>query len=146
MRLRGSSTFVDRILTTIPVCNLPFSKPFPCPQCGLVFFSYAIITKDSAKLFVGQSCLNADALKTLEDEKVEVLPYEGFFETLSSLQLCTGEEVCLSDPYRATFDVPAEGTTRRQGKPRHRECDREGLYDPLHCARITDLCIGKGTL
>lgn len=85
-------------MTTIPVCNLSFSNPLPGPQCGLVFFSYAIVTKDSVKLFVGQSCLDADALKTLEDGKVEVLPYEGIFETLPSLQLCTGEEVCLSDP------------------------------------------------
>lgn len=146
MRLHGCSIFADRTLTTIPVCNPSFSNSLPGPQCGLVFFSYAIVTKDSAKLFVGQSCLNADALKTLEDEKVEVLPYEGFFETLSSLQLCTGEEVCLLDPYRAEFDVPAEGITRRQGKPRHCECDREGLYDPRHCARIINLCLGKDTL
>lgn len=98
MRLHGYSIFVDLTLNTIPVCNLSFSNPLPGPQCGLVFFSYAIVTKDSVKLFVGQSCLDADASKTLEDEKVEVLPYEGFFETLSSLQLCTGEEVCLSGP------------------------------------------------
>ena len=80
------------------MCNISFSNVSQGPQCGAVFFSYAIVTKDFAKLFVGQSCLNADALKALEDEKVEVLPYEGFFETLSSLELCTGEEVCLSDP------------------------------------------------
>jgi len=50
------------------------------------------------KLFVGHSCLNAEALKALGDEKVEILPYESFFETLSSLQLCTGEEVCPQTP------------------------------------------------
>jgi hypothetical protein len=73
MRLHGYSIFADQTLPTIPVCNPSFSNAWPGPQCGLVFFSYAIVTKEFVKLFVGQSCLNADALKALEDEKVEVL-------------------------------------------------------------------------
>ena len=113
MRLRGCSIFADRTLPTIPVCNPLFPNATPCPQFSIVFFSYAIVTKDFVRLFVGRSCLNDEALKALEDEKIEALPYESFFETLSSLQLCTGEEVCLSDSRWVRFDAPAEGATRR---------------------------------
>ena len=120
--LRGSDISYN------PGMHSSFSNAFPGPQCGLVFFSYAIVTKEFVKLFVHQTCLNAEALKSLEDEKVEVLPYEGFFETISSLQLCISEEVCLPGSQCAGFDPAAEGAAWRQGEPCNCECDREGQY------------------
>lgn len=141
MRLRGCSIFADRTFPTIPVCNPPFSSAYPCPQCGLVFFSYAIVTKEFVKFFVHETCLNPEALKSLEDEKVEVLPYEDFFETISSLQLCTSEEVRLPGSQCAVFDAAAEGPAWRQGEPCNCECDREGQYEPtVSCVYQYSLC------
>lgn len=55
-------------------CDIPYNP---------VFYSYAVITMDSAILFANIESLDADLSKKLAEDGVEIYPYTSFFEYVS---------------------------------------------------------------
>ncbi|KAL5629384.1 hypothetical protein BROUX41_001991 [Berkeleyomyces rouxiae] len=65
-----------------------------CP----IFFSYAIITPDSATLYVDPEKLSADVRPSLEKSKVQVKPYDTFFDECKKLAPQTDSEPSDTSP------------------------------------------------
>jgi hypothetical protein len=84
MTLRGYSTFEAQTLITTLV------RTFPCvTACGVltlssVFFAYAVVTADSAILFVNDSQVDDTVRKHL-GPSVKIQPHESFFPYLKEL-------------------------------------------------------------
>ena len=80
----GSSTFAAWILITTLVWTFPRATMFYWLTLHAVFFAYAIVTADSAILFVNDSQIDEAVRKHL-GSSVKIQSYESFFPYLKEL-------------------------------------------------------------
>ena len=87
MRSLGFLTCVEQTLISIPVSN---TKPTEIRESNSaillsVFFSYAVITHDTAILFIDSAQID-DVVRNHLGPEVEIYPYEFFFQYLKELR------------------------------------------------------------
>jgi Xaa-Pro aminopeptidase len=70
-------------------------------ECNPVVLSFAVVGKNMVKLFVDQSKFNENDLLEIQNDGVEVLPYESFYNELKSIR---GKTVMI-DPARTNYHV-----------------------------------------
>jgi len=84
MMWRGSSTFAAWILIITLVWTFPCATAFYWLTLHPVFFAYAVVTADSAILFVNDSQIDEAVRKHL-GSSVKIKSYESFFPYLKDL-------------------------------------------------------------
>ena len=84
MTWHGSSTFAARTLITTLVWTSPRATVFCWLTLHPVFFAYAVVTAESAILFVNGSQID-DAVRKHLGSSVKIQPYESFFPYLKEL-------------------------------------------------------------
>jgi Xaa-Pro aminopeptidase len=72
-----------------------------------VFFSYAIVTQDSANLYIDSSKLSADCQKYLSENGVAIKPYENIFGDARSLAASAQPDGDAQSPKKFTISTKA---------------------------------------
>lgn len=84
MRLHGCSILEGLTSISILVSNPPYSKDLLNSIFCKVFFAYAVVTRDSAVLFIDESQVD-DSVKAHLGQSVSIQPYRAFLPYLKQL-------------------------------------------------------------
>ena len=84
MKWHGCSTYEAQTSISIQVSYERVLSNKVLTNLFLVFFAYAVVTKDKTLLFIRQEQLN-DAARQYLGDHVEIKPYDSFFDYLKGL-------------------------------------------------------------